>query len=163
MESSGPSTGKTRRNRRVHTRAVWQAGIHQRRGFVHPTPDARHDLFNDAQQVAPAFIRRVAGHLLHPGFVGMSGNPRRADAPTLQLNEEQNTIRHQPSPREHFDREEINPGQNCHVGLNELSPGRVLTPFGRRLNAVPPEDVADCLVGHVVTQVGERANDSIVF
>jgi hypothetical protein len=26
---------------------------------------------------------------------------------------------------------------------------------------VSPQDVADCLVGHVMTQVGERINDAI--
>ena len=43
-----------------------------------------------------------------------------------------------------------------------LPPGRVLASSGGRLDAVSPQDVADCLIGHVMTQVGERTNDAIV-
>ena len=61
---------------------------------------------------------------------------------------------HQSAPREHFDGREVYASQNCHVGLNEFPPCRVFAPLGRRLDAVPPQDVADGLVRHVVTEVG---------
>ena len=46
--------------------------------------------------------------------------------------------------------------------LDELPPGRVLAPLGCRLDAVPLQDVADRLVTHVVTQIGERSHDPII-
>jgi hypothetical protein len=61
------------------------------------------------------------------------------------VNEEQHIIGHQAPPSEHFDREEVDPSQNRHMGLDELPPGRVLAPFRRRLNGMPPQDVPDRL------------------
>ena len=46
--------------------------------------------------------------------------------------------------------------------LDELPPGRVLAPLGCRLDAVPLQDVADRMVTHVVTQIGERSHDPII-
>jgi hypothetical protein len=42
------------------------------------------------------------------------------------VNEEQNVIRRQPTPGEHFDREEINPGQDGPMRLDEFLPRRGL-------------------------------------
>jgi hypothetical protein len=85
-------------------------------------------------QISPAFIGRVARHLLHPGFVGTPRDPSHAHTPALQVDEEQYVVSHQTAPTEYLDREEVDPSQDRHVGLNELLPGRILAPFGRWLN-----------------------------
>src|SRR5579864_2248307 len=113
-----------------------------------------------AVQMSPAFICRVASHLLHPGLVWMSRDPSHAHTPAFQMNEEQYIIGHQSAPGEHLDGKEVNASQNRHVGLNELPPRRVLAPPGRWLDAVTPQHVADGLVRHVLTHVGQRSHDS---
>src|SRR4029077_7151398 len=115
-----------------------------------------------AVQMSPAFVCRIASHLLHPGLVWMSRDPSHAHTPAFQMNEEQYLIGHQSAPSEHLDGKEVNASQNRHVGLNELPPCRVLAPPGRWLDAVPPQHVADGLVRHMVTHVGQRSYDSIV-
>jgi len=53
---------------------------------------------------------------------GMPGDSGQADTPTLQVNEEQDVVCHQPTPGEHFDREEIDAGQHRHMRLNKFLP-----------------------------------------
>ena len=48
------------------------------------------------------------------------------------------------------------------MGLNEFPPGRVLAPLRRRLNAMPPQDVADSLIRHAMAEVSYRSHDPIV-
>jgi hypothetical protein len=76
----------------------------------------------------------------------MSRNTGQAHPAALEVNEEQHLVGHQTPQREHFDREGINAGQNRHMRADELFPGCVLAPFGRRRHAVPAEDVADRLI-----------------
>jgi hypothetical protein len=47
-------------------------------------------------QESSGLAGRVARHLLHPSLVGMPGDSGHADTPTLQVNEEQDVICHQP-------------------------------------------------------------------
>ena len=69
------------------------------------------------QCVAPLFQEalrlpsRVARHLLHPYLVRAPRNPGQAHSAALQMNKEQDVVGHQPAPAEHFDREEIDAGQ----------------------------------------------------
>src|SRR6516162_6388968 len=51
-------------------------------------------------QESPGLAGRVARHLLHPSLVGMPGDSGQANAATLQVNEEQDVICHQPTPGE---------------------------------------------------------------
>jgi hypothetical protein len=71
----------------------------------------------------------------------MSGNPGYLHASALQMDKEQHIICHQTSPTEYFNRKEIATGQHIHVSREEILPGRNLTSFGSRSDAVPPEDV----------------------
>jgi len=97
-------------------------------------------------QVAPSFVGLVTGHLLHPSFIRMPRDTRQAHTAALEMDEEQHIIGHQTPLREHFDREEIDAGQNRHMRADELLPGCVLAPFGCRRYAMPPQDVADRLI-----------------
>ena len=92
----------------------------------------------------------------------MSRDPSHADTPAFQVNGEQNIIGHQAPLGEHLDCNEVDSGQDRHMGFNELSPSRVLAPFRRRIDAVRPETIADRLIGNLVTQVGQRSHDPIV-
>ena len=76
----------------------------------------------------------------------MPGDPGQAYPSAVQVNEEQYVIRHQATPSEHCDCEEVDPGQNRDVVLDELLPGRVLIPLGCRLNPMAAENVANHLV-----------------
>src|SRR6516162_2820882 len=51
-------------------------------------------------QESPGLAGSVARHLLHPCLVRMPGDSGQADTATLQVNEEQDVICHQPTPGE---------------------------------------------------------------
>jgi hypothetical protein len=97
-------------------------------------------------EISPSFVGRVAGHLPHPKFIRMPRDTGQAYPAALEVNEEQPIIGHQTPPCEHFDREEIHAGQNCHMRADELFPGCVLAPFRRWRQAMPPQDIADRLI-----------------
>jgi hypothetical protein len=78
------------------------------------------------------------------------------------MQEEQNVVRHQAPPRQHFDREEIGSGEHVHMPADELLPGRGLTPFGSRCDVVAAQDVAHSLVRDVIAEVRQRAHDPVV-
>jgi len=52
--------------------------------------------------------------------------------------------------------------QDGHVDGDEVFPASVSAALGRRCDAVALQDVPDGLIGDVVTEIGECANDSIV-
>src|SRR5215472_739641 len=68
-----------------------------------------------AFQIPPTFIRGIARHLLHPGFIRMTGDARQADSSALQMNEEQHIVGHQATPRENFVANEVDPSQYCQM------------------------------------------------
>jgi hypothetical protein len=88
--------------------------------------------------------------------------PGQADTPTLQMNEEQNVIRHQATPGEDLDGEEIDASQHGHMRLNKLLPRRGLAPFRRRSNALALQNIPYGLIRDGVTEVGQRAHDAVV-
>ncbi|PYT22014.1 MAG: hypothetical protein DMG57_36770 [Acidobacteria bacterium] len=45
---------------------------------------------------------------------------------------------------------------------DELFPGCVLAPFGRRRQAMPPQDIADRLIRYAMTEIGQSSHDAIV-
>src|ERR1700730_11013160 len=104
-------------------------------------------------QISPAFVGCVARHLLHPGLVRGPRHPGEADAPTLQVNEEQHVVGNQTAPGEDLDSEEVDTGQNCHVGSNELLPGRVLAAFRRWRDAMALQNVADGLIRYAIPEI----------
>src|SRR6516165_1878072 len=52
-----------------------------------------------ATQISRFVVHRVAGHLSHPCFGRMPGDPAQGHAPAFQMQEEQNVVRHQAPPR----------------------------------------------------------------
>ena len=92
----------------------------------------------------------------------MSGDAGKRNATTLQMKEEQDIVRHQTPPGQHFDCEEIRPRQDGHVRGHEVLPRGGLTPLRCRRDTVATEGIPDRLVRDVVAQVSEGAGDSIV-
>src|SRR5215471_20162651 len=111
---------------------------------------------------SPVFAPCVAGHLLHPCLIRMSGNPGQADAATLQMNEEQHVVRHQTTPCKHLDREEVNAGQHRHMRLNELLPGCCLAALRRRPNSMAPQNIPHAFIRHPIAEIGQSAHDPVV-
>ena len=87
-------------------------------------------------QIAHILQRRVASHLLHPVRVRMSSDPGESHAPRLQVNEEQDVVRHQAAPAQHLHREEIGSSEHVHMPTDEILPSGRLTPFGCGCDAV---------------------------
>src|SRR5215831_5532477 len=78
------------------------------------------------------------------------------------MNEKEHLICHPAFEREDFNRKEVGPDQHRLVSSKEVSPaGRVLS-FGGGWDAVAMKNVANRLVGELVTQVGQGAHDAIV-
>lgn len=92
----------------------------------------------------------------------MAGDAGEAYAPGLKLKEEQNLVRGQPSPREHFDREEIDASQNCHVDRDEILPICIQAALGPWSDTVPPQDVAHGLIREFVSKVRKGSDDSVI-
>src|SRR5215831_15690733 len=53
------------------------------------------------EQIPRFVVHCVASHLRHPLLRGMTRDASQAHAPGLQMQEEQNVVRHQASPRQH--------------------------------------------------------------
>jgi hypothetical protein len=104
----------------------------------------------------------VARHLLHPFLVGMPGNSGQADTPTLQVNEEQDVVCHQPTPGEHFDREEIDAGQHRQMRLNKVLPRRGLASLRRWRNPVALQNIPYGLIRDRIPKIGQRAHNAVV-
>src|SRR6516164_4516262 len=99
-----------------------------------------------AVQGTAAFHRRVPRHLLHPTRVRVSGDAAQRHPATADLDEEQNVVRDEPSPCQHFDREEVCASEHVHMRPDELLPGGRATPFRRWCDRVSTENVAHSLV-----------------
>ncbi len=61
-----------------------------------------------------------------------------------------------------FDRGEIHGGEGFPMGLEKRLPGTVAFSFGRRFDAVLPENVTDGRIGNGVAEVGQSALDAVV-
>ena len=77
------------------------------------------------------------------------------------MQEEQNAVRDQASPRQHLDRKEVGSREHVQMPADELPPGRRLTPLGSGCKVVAAQDVAHSLVRNQMTQVGQRADDAV--
>src|SRR5712692_3916663 len=96
------------------------------------------------------FVDRVARHLVHPSFRGMPRDTSETYTPSFQVEEEQNVVRGQTSPREHFDGEEINAGQDRHMRSDQILPICVLATLRCGSHAVTAKDVSYRLIGNNV-------------
>jgi hypothetical protein len=107
-------------------------------------------------------VDAVTSHLNHPLGRWMFGQTGEADAARFQLNEEQDVVGGETSPGEHFDGEEVGTCQDGHVGGDEILPGGILAPLGCRLDPVAAKDVAHCLIGNGVAEIGQGSDDAVV-
>jgi hypothetical protein len=80
--------------------------------------------------------------------------PARLTRRLSRWNEEQNVIRHQATPSEDLDGEEIDASQHGHMRLNKFLPRRGLAPFRRRSNAVALQNLPYGLVRDLIAEVG---------
>src|SRR5215472_12868533 len=104
-------------------------------------------------QESPCLAGRIPCHLLHPRLVWVPRNSSQTDAPALQVNEEQDVVRHQATPREDLYCEEVDPSQHGKMRFNEFLPRRVLAAFRRRCDAMPLQDVSHSLIRHGIAAV----------
>src|SRR6266567_1515180 len=116
----------------------------------------------DVPQGSAAIIDGVSGHLLHPRLRGMPGDPRQCDASRFQMKKEQNVVGGQATPRQYFNGEEIDSRHYGHVRTNEVRPCCGLAALRSRRNPKPPQNVADRLIGDLMTEVAECSGDAVV-
>src|SRR6516164_1772966 len=95
-----------------------------------------------AEQISRFVVHCVASHLSHPLLCGMTRDASQAYAPRLQMQEEQNVVRHQAPPRQDLDGEEIGSGEHVQVTAEEFLPSCRLTPLGGRCDVVTAQDMA---------------------
>src|SRR5712672_2981187 len=72
---------------------------------------------------------------------------------------EQNVVGGETSPGEHFDGEEVGARQDGHVGGNEILPGSILAPLGRRCDPGAAKDISDCLIRDGMAEIGESSDN----
>src|SRR5260370_39983069 len=107
-----------------------------------------------AEQISRFVVHCVASHLGHPLLRGMTRDASQAYAPGLQMQEEQNVVRHQAPPRQDLYREEVGSCEHVHVPAEELLPARLFPPFGTRCDVVAALGLAPTPVGKGCTQGG---------
>src|SRR5580765_1091826 len=115
-----------------------------------------------AHQKACFFHRDIARHLLHPFLIWMTRYSCQTDSPALQVKEEQNVERFQALEREYLYGEEICSDHHCHVCSDKIFPACVLFPLRGWRNVMSLQDVADCLIGDLVTEIGHRSHNPVI-
>jgi hypothetical protein len=96
----------------------------------------------------------LAADLAHPQAVGGGGDTRDLHLARGQIEEEQHDKALQSPSRPHFDREEIRCRDPLPMSREELLPGRLSTPLGRGLEAMPFENRRNGAARQLVSQVG---------
>src|SRR5262249_25710969 len=94
--------------------------------------------------------------------VGMRRHPRDMDLSAAQMDEKEDVIGYQPTPRPHLSSEEVRRDQEIEVCADKLLPRGGALAFWRRRDTVTLEDVPHRLVADRIAQVGEGADDPIV-
>ena len=90
------------------------------------------------------------------------GKTGEAGAARFQMNEEQDVVRGETSPCQHFEGEEVGTCQDGHVTGDEILPGGILAPLSCRLDPVPAKDIARRLIGNGVAEIGQGSDDAVV-
>src|SRR5438034_10400163 len=113
-------------------------------------------------KIAPRLLCRDPANLLHPFLIWMSRDPGYTHAPAFQMKEEQHVVGHQPTPSEHLHGKEITTRQYIHMGGKKVLPCRDLASLRSGTDTMATEYVPYRLIGHLMTQVGEGANDPVI-
>src|SRR5688500_12775168 len=77
-------------------------------------------------------------------------------SPGLQMQEEEDIIRDETAPCQDLDRKEVGSGQDGHMRRDEVFPSSLLAALWCRCDAVALQDIPDCLIGDMMTEVGQR-------
>jgi hypothetical protein len=93
---------------------------------------------------------------LHPLLVWMIGDPDNLSPATLETDEEEHVIGHQASPSDDLHRKEIGAGRHHKGSPNEFCRRRRPPALQRRRYAMTVENVADRLIGDMISQVRTR-------
>ena len=92
----------------------------------------------------------------------MNGDPGEVYSAALEVNDEQYVIGHQTAKRQHLGGEKVGPCQQRQMRPNERRPrGRGLA-FRRWWQTVASQDIANCLVGNLVPQIGQRPRNLVI-
>jgi hypothetical protein len=102
-------------------------------------------------QESPLLHCHVAGHLHHPGWIGMRRHARDVNPSACEMYEEEHVVGHQPTPNPHLNGEKVGRHQHVHVGMDKLMPGRGPFALGRRWNPMALQDIPHGLVADRVT------------
>ena len=92
-------------------------------------------------------IDSIARHLRHPGFGGVSGDAGESNAPSVQVEKEEDVIGDETTPGQDLNGEEVCSGKYGHVGGDEVLPTRALAAPRCWRDAVPLQNVPDRLIG----------------
>jgi hypothetical protein len=92
----------------------------------------------------------------------MARDTGECDPPGVQMQKEQDVIRHEAAPGQNLDGKEICAGENRQMSGNEIFPCGGLAALRRRCDTLTTEDIADRLVGDAVVEVSQRADNPIV-
>ena len=111
---------------------------------------------------APVVHGHVPNDLHHPRFVRVRRNTGYAHIATPDLDEEENVVCDQPCRCEDLRSEEVARREDVFVHLDELGPRNGRLSPRRRRDTVALQDVADGLVGDVVPEVSQGADNPIV-
>ena len=85
----------------------------------------------------------------------MRGDAGDVHTAALEVNEEQHAVGHQSSKRQNLDREEVGCREESEVGPNEFCPGSRTSALGCGRYTVAAQHIADCLIGDMISQIGE--------
>jgi len=88
----------------------------------------------------------IASHLRHPGFGRVSGEAGEDHAPGLQVDKEEEVVCYETTPGQDLEGEEVCPDKDGHVGGDEVPPTGILASLRRWGDAVPVQNVPDCLM-----------------
>src|SRR5208337_5095290 len=104
----------------------------------------------------------VAGDLFQPGLVGEWSDAGEDDSAGLEMEEEQDVEGGQAGGGPDFCGEEVGGPEHGRVSANELGPGGVAFAFGGRAQSLSLQNIADGLIGNVIPQISQGANNAVI-
>lgn len=115
-----------------------------------------------AAQEAVSDIRQVASHLHHPALIWMHRRSGNVYGTRGQVDEKQNVVCDQASPRADFHAEKVCRYQTLPMRLQESRPPSPLASFRSRIQAPVLQDPGDGATTDCVAEIAERALEASV-
>src|SRR5215813_1743236 len=113
-------------------------------------------------QEAVSLHSHIAGHLLHPRFVRVNGDPGDHYPAALEMDEEQHVVGHQPTQREHLRGEKVGPRQQRQMDANEGRPRARALALRSRRQSVAPQDIANRLIANHMPEIGQSTHNPVI-